>query len=154
MYIQKHSKLQTILSSATLGFESALDLENPVHIMVKDDMPPPTLVHGFVNLVSYVNQKLKHFIFQADIPKKILKDPNLSDKQVSKFCYLITFFMQHVRSTDGEGFKRLPKTIVYVNGKRKADALAIQVIRHGFKAFSFHGDKNMDQVVEHLFVFN
>jgi superfamily II DNA/RNA helicase len=76
----------------------------------------------------------------------MLDDPDLPNWPPPKSCYLLNFFMQHVRSTDDQGFKRLPKIIVYVNGKRKADALAIYALRHGFKVFSFHGDKSMNQV--------
>ncbi|KAI6189679.1 RNA helicase [Aphelenchoides bicaudatus] len=128
---QSEAQCQCILSSATLGFETNLALKDPVHILVKDDMPPPTLVHGLINI--------------AAIPKSVSDDPNIATEMQPKCCYLFTFFKQHVLKTDSQGFKRLPKIIVYVNGKRKADSLAIQALRCGFKAFSFHGDKTMDQ---------
>jgi superfamily II DNA/RNA helicase len=79
-----------------------------------------------------------------------LNNPKLTQQPASKFCYLLTFFMQHVKETDTDGFKRLPKTIVYVNGKRKADSLTIQALRHGFKVFSFHGERSMTQVSDDL----
>lgn len=53
------------------------------------------------------------------------------------------FLMDRYKThTDEKGYKRVPKTIVFVQNKRSSDSVAIWLLRNGFRATALNGDRD------------
>lgn len=54
------------------------------------------------------------------------------------------FFNRSVTGTDEEGYKRVPKTIVFVETRRSSDCIAIWLLRNNFRATVLNSDRTVE----------
>ncbi|KAI6221883.1 RNA helicase [Aphelenchoides fujianensis] len=130
---------RTFLFSATAQTERSENTvaDDPLGIFVGDDESP----------VQNVVQK----IVQIDCSVQRTTYKNVSLNQIvpvsfkkARVDYLLAYLKDMSGGREEGGYKRVPRTIVFVKNKRMSDSMAIRLIAEGYRALSINGDRPLD----------